>query len=132
MATLTAGGIKAAQSGSDAPLCLKVCRVGCAFVTRSRTRCTGAVVGAGGRQEALQVSRVQRQSKLTLTPENSAELSDGAESLGAVLSDDAFTVCQAGVAVGTVLRLTQYTVAAPDGKTCARARGFQLSRPLRN
>jgi hypothetical protein len=36
MATLTAGGVKAAQSGSDAPLCLKVCRFAPCRHMRSR------------------------------------------------------------------------------------------------
>jgi hypothetical protein len=56
MATLTAGGVKAAQSGSDAPLCLKVCRFAPCRHMRSHKLFAGGVDGAGGRQEALQVS----------------------------------------------------------------------------
>jgi hypothetical protein len=56
MATLTAGGVKAAHSGSDVPLCLKVCCFAPFPRKRSRKRCAGAVPGASGRQEALQVS----------------------------------------------------------------------------
>jgi len=49
----------------------------------------------------------------------SAELSDGTESANAVLSDDAFAACQtADVGEGALLRLTQYTAAVVDGKTC--------------
>ena len=51
--------------------------------------------------------------------QNSAELSDGAESVNAMLSDDAFTACQtADVGFGTLLRLTLFSSAAVDGKTC--------------
>ncbi len=57
MANLTAGGVKAAQSGSDAPpLCLKVCRFAPCQHKRSGKLFAGAVSGAGGRQEALHVS----------------------------------------------------------------------------
>jgi hypothetical protein len=56
MATLTAGGVKAAQSGSDTPLCLKVCRFAPFPHKRSCNLFAGALPGAGGRQEALQVS----------------------------------------------------------------------------
>ena len=40
-----------------------------------------------------------------------------------MLSDDAFTACQAAdVGVGAVLRLTQFTAAPVDGKTCVLSR----------
>ena len=54
----TAGGIKAAQGGSDAPLCLKVLAP-CSPLPNggSGTRCAGAVFRAGGWQEALQARR---------------------------------------------------------------------------
>ena len=57
----TAGGIKAAQGGSDAPLCLKV-RAPCLLLPNcgSCTRRAGAVFGTGGWQEALQARNAAR------------------------------------------------------------------------
>ena len=123
----TAGAIKAAQGGSDAPLCLKVLAP-CSPLPNggSGTRCAGAVHRTGGWQEALQARSAARPSlcphnlrSLTRATESSAELSDGAESVNAMLSDDAFMACQtADAGPGCLLRLTQYTTAAVDGKTC--------------
>ena len=71
------------------------------------------------RHETLRVPSAVQSYKLFYTRQNSAELSDGAESVNAMLSDDAFTACQtADVGFGTLLRLTLFSSAAVDGKTC--------------
>jgi hypothetical protein len=62
-------------------------------------------------------SAAAKTKKANTFPRNSAELSDGADTVAAVLSDDAFAACQTAD-VGAALRLTQYTAATLDGKTC--------------